>query len=42
MIDLKQRCALVRSVTALQNRAVFQIPDILERIMAIESHSKTR
>jgi hypothetical protein len=34
MIDPAQRCDFVRRVGEIENRAVFEIPDILERILA--------
>ena len=34
MIDPAERCGFVRRVGAIENRAVFEIPDILERILA--------
>lgn len=33
MLDLKKRCEFVRNVGRHQNRAVFEIPEILERIL---------
>src|SRR5581483_5024439 len=32
MLELKKRCEFVRNVAGLENRAVFEIPEILERI----------
>jgi 1,2-diacylglycerol 3-beta-galactosyltransferase len=34
MIDPARRCDFVRRVAEIDNRAVFEIPDILERIIA--------
>jgi len=33
MLDLKKRCEFVRNVARHENRAVFEIPEILERIL---------
>jgi 1,2-diacylglycerol 3-beta-galactosyltransferase len=33
MVDLRVRCEFVRRIMALRNRAVFEIPEILERIL---------
>ena len=34
MTDPKERCKFARSVSALNNRAVFEIPDMLEMLMS--------
>jgi 1,2-diacylglycerol 3-beta-galactosyltransferase len=36
MTDTQQRCAFKKRVSALSNRAVFEIPEILERILETE------
>ena len=33
MLDTKKRCEFVRNVASLENRAVFEIPEILQRIL---------
>src|SRR5580704_4296660 len=40
MLDPERRCEFVRHVNAQKNRAVFEIPDILERIMEASSASR--
>lgn len=39
MLDHEQRCQFVRRVDQQKNRAVFEIPEILERILEETSHS---
>jgi hypothetical protein len=37
MLDPRQRCEFVRNVNKQKNRAVFEIPEILERIIETTS-----
>ncbi len=41
MLDPERRCEFVRRVNAQKNRAVFEIPEILERIMEQSPVSRT-
>jgi hypothetical protein len=36
MTDVQQRCGFQKRVSELSNRAVFEIPEILERILETE------